>query len=216
MTHLALSLIALFSTAVHAVNGQCKPRPGSSGWPSDQDWQTLNQTINGKLLAPLPPAIVCDSARPEFNNASCTDLIVSTKWFNSSFHADHPSSVDWPNWQNDGCIPPIFTKNVSTPCDTTAFPAYVVAAESGDDVAAAVKFAAKSGVRLVVKATGHDFLGRQVMGRTFRNETLSLTRSRLGPLRLEHFQSILRAYEGSKYTNLSPRAHALKLAGFQQ
>ena len=37
---------------------------------------------------------------------------------------------------------------------------YAVAAESAQDVAAAVNFARQHGIRLVIKGTGHDYLGR--------------------------------------------------------
>ncbi len=37
---------------------------------------------------------------------------------------------------------------------------YAVAAESASDIAAAVNFARDKGIRLVVKGTGHDYLGR--------------------------------------------------------
>ena len=136
---------------------QCKPHPHGQGWPKTAQWSSLNHTVGGRLLAPLPPAVVCDHDRPQYNEESC-NLLAST-WFQSNFHASDPISVDWPNWQGDGCLPSIFG-NASIKCDTKPFPAYVVAAEKKEDVAAAVKFAARTGVRLVVKGTGHDFLGR--------------------------------------------------------
>jgi FAD/FMN-containing dehydrogenase len=42
----------------------------------------------------------------------------------------------------------------------TAVSPYAVAAESADDIAAAVDFARDNNVRLVVKGAGHDYLGR--------------------------------------------------------
>lgn len=41
---------------------------------------------------------------------------------------------------------------------------YAVAAETAEDVAAAVDFARQHGLRLVVKGTGHDYLGRSCAG----------------------------------------------------
>ena len=134
----------------------CKPLPNSHNWPRHAEWEALNKTVEGRLLAPLPPAIVCDSSKPQFDNASCMHVVGN--WFNSTFHADDPVSVNWPNWQHDGCMPPVL--NATAQCDPRPFPSYVVDASKAEDVAAAVKFASKTGVRLVVKGTGHDFLGR--------------------------------------------------------
>lgn len=47
-------------------------------------------------------------------------------------------------------------------CTNTGYPVYVVAAEEASDVKAAIDFARSHGIRLNVKSTGHDFLGRSV------------------------------------------------------
>ena len=62
------------------------------------------------------------------------------------------------NWQdNDTCIQPRLSQG-SASCDLSQFPAYVINASSAAEVAAGVKFAGDTGVRLIVKGTGHDFL----------------------------------------------------------
>lgn len=137
--------------------GKCKPVPGTRDWPSPRSWSKFNSTLNGALLAPLPPAAVCDPSKPVYSNVSCS--LVSASWFNSSFHAGDPVSVDWPNWQADACVPPAIF-NDSKGCDENEFPRYVVNATTAKHVSSAVRFAARTGVRLVVKGTGHDFLGR--------------------------------------------------------
>ncbi|MBE3048343.1 FAD-dependent oxidoreductase [Candidatus Bathyarchaeota archaeon] len=48
---------------------------------------------------------------------------------------------------------------------------YSVAARSAADVSAAVKFAGKHNVRLVVKNTGHDFAGRSLAPHSLQIET---------------------------------------------
>ncbi|PHH78367.1 hypothetical protein CDD80_6990 [Ophiocordyceps camponoti-rufipedis] len=47
-----------------------------------------------------------------------------------------------------------------TPCELASFVRYTVAARDAKDVAATVKFAKRHNVRLVIKNTGHDYLGR--------------------------------------------------------
>ena len=136
----------------------CKSVPGRPDWPPVESWQALNTSLNGRLLAPLPPSVVCDPSKTNFfNNDTCS--LVGASWFNSSFHADDPVSVDWPNWQNDACLPTAIY-NESTECDTKPFPNYVVNASQPEHVAAAIRFAAQTNVRLSIKGTGHDFLGR--------------------------------------------------------
>jgi FAD/FMN-containing dehydrogenase len=45
-------------------------------------------------------------------------------------------------------------------CSPAGYPRYVVQAVNANDVQQVVLFATETGVRLVVKGTGHDFLGR--------------------------------------------------------
>jgi hypothetical protein len=162
-TFLPISLSILFrvpfgQAAAVTTYAKCRSVPDSASWPSQDVWKSFNETLEGALLAPVPPAIVCDPSRGNYyNNATCSALAVD--WFNSSFHAADPVSVDWPNWQKDACLPTVLT-NTSTDCRTEPFPHYVVNATAREHVAAAVKFAAKYKVRLTVKGTGHDYLGR--------------------------------------------------------
>ncbi|KIX02492.1 uncharacterized protein Z518_08433 [Rhinocladiella mackenziei CBS 650.93] len=137
---------------------ECKTEPGDADWPSLAEWRAFNISVDGNLLAPLPPGKACDVSSSAFDNDTCT--LVGTRWANSSFHAADPVSVDWPNVQGDNCLPRSLTLSPDTPCDGSVFPQYVVNASTGAHVAEAVKFAGTHGVRLSVKGTGHDFLGR--------------------------------------------------------
>ena len=129
---------------------QCKVTPDSPDWPSDEQWQALNNSVSGHLIQPVPPGAVCHPDFPQYNNASCGALY--GKWTDPSFHYSTPATVDY---NDDACLP-----SADTPCSAAGYPAYVVDAASASDVQAAVQYAAKTGVRLIVKATGHDFVGR--------------------------------------------------------
>ena len=59
------------------------------------------------------------------------------------------------DYNDISCLP-----DPAQPCSSTGYPAYAVQAESAGDVQAAVNFAARTNVRLVIKSTGHDYLGR--------------------------------------------------------
>jgi hypothetical protein len=78
-------------------------------------------------------------------------------WSTWDFQTSDPISVAYNNWNNDSCLP---IRN--TPCSGKGYPVYVVNASQPEYVQAAVDFARNSNVRLIVKATGHDFRGRSV------------------------------------------------------
>ncbi|KAF8855701.1 FAD-binding domain-containing protein [Acephala macrosclerotiorum] len=136
-------------------HANCKAAPGSANWPSDIQWAQLNTSLSGRLLAPTPPGAVCHPTQSSFNPIQCAS--VQTGWLTSAWHADNPVSTIENNWNNDTCIPlPTF------PCSGEGYPVYVVNATCSEDVKKGVDFAREKGVRLVVKGTGHDYLGRSV------------------------------------------------------
>jgi FAD/FMN-containing dehydrogenase len=50
--------------------------------------------------------------------------------------------------------------NKAIPCRQGNLPVYAVAVESAEDISKTIKFASARNLRLVIKNTGHDFLGR--------------------------------------------------------
>ncbi|KAN0089987.1 FAD-binding domain containing protein [Hyaloscypha variabilis] len=130
----------------------CKATPNDASWPSLSQWKTLNQTLSGRLLHPLPPASSCHVFYPGSNN-TCAE--VTNSWSNMAFHQNNPVSTAWNNMNNDSCVP-----DPSAPCSGLGYPVYVVNASSANDVKLAVDFARENNVRLNVKASGHDYLKR--------------------------------------------------------
>ena len=148
----SICFLSFLPASIQAASQQyCKPIPGSADWPSDVDWQSLNTSISGRLIAPVPPGIVCQTNSSVHDTAACTQLY--TKWSSSSYHANDPFTTDY---NDDSCLP-----DPRAPCSTALLPAYVVNATNAADVQAAVRFAYRTGVRLIVKGTGHDYPGRQ-------------------------------------------------------
>jgi len=93
---------------------------------------------------------------------------VTSQWFNSSYHAAHPVSIDYPIWANDSCNP-IFPNGTSITgnsqaevqgCNIGNYPAYVVNATTASQVSTALVWASTRNIRVVVKATGHSYQGR--------------------------------------------------------
>jgi hypothetical protein len=134
-------------------NLKCKTTPGSKSWPNEHEWAKLNRTMSGRLIKPSPPGAVCHPSQPTFNALACP--AVEAGWLTTQWHADDPVSVPENNWNNDTCLPvPTY------PCSSEGYPIYVVNATSSEDVKNGVDFATKHNIRLIVKGTGHDYLGR--------------------------------------------------------
>ncbi|KAL8654043.1 MAG: hypothetical protein Q9226_003588 [Calogaya cf. arnoldii] len=124
---------------------ECKPLINSSQWPSPKIWKSLNDSLSGNLLAPSPPAVVCDPLKPKsFDRALCAQ--VGASWSNSRFHTNDPVSVTYPNWQSEACLPTTLLLNTTATCNLYPFPKYVVYASSVVHVAVAVKFASRTGI----------------------------------------------------------------------
>jgi FAD/FMN-containing dehydrogenase len=154
MTKLAIS--SIFAGFIGEAQAICKAIPGSTGWPSTTEWASFNQSISGVLLQPPPPGGICHQGQANFNITDCP--AVATAWTTSyAFHEDNPISNAYNNWNNDSCIP-----DPEAPCSGSGYPAYVVNATTAEQVQAAINFARENNIRLNVKASGHDFLGRSV------------------------------------------------------
>lgn len=105
-------------------------RPGTPGWPSEAQWESLKQAV-GDRLAPV--------ALPDLADPVVRELLA-----NPFYLGDQPGLT-----QNSGWLD----------AWRSAPSAYVVAAESATDVAAAVRFAGDHNLRLVVRGGGHSYLG---------------------------------------------------------
>jgi FAD/FMN-containing dehydrogenase len=105
-------------------------RPGMPGWPSEADWAGLNQAVGGRLSR---------VALPDFEDPAVRKLLSDPFYI-----GDQPGLT-----QNSGLL----DAWRSSPS------AYVVAAETAADVAAAIRFARAHNLRLVVKGGSHSFLG---------------------------------------------------------
>ena len=144
-------VLGLASALTH--NPKCKTAPGTASWPAENEWASLNRSISGHLIKTIPPGAVCHPTQPNFNILNCPT--VQAGWLTSKWHTDDPVSVIGDNWSNNTCLPvPTF------PCSGEGYPVYVVNATRPEDVKKGMDFARKNNIRLIVKGTGHDYLGR--------------------------------------------------------
>ena len=72
LTYLLLYCFTCLTSAKVTNDAPCRCLPGDECWPSDSDWQALNSSIGGRLIATAPLASVCHS--PNYDSAQCTPL----------------------------------------------------------------------------------------------------------------------------------------------
>lgn len=114
-------------------------RPADPLWPKAQEWETLRAQLEGHLDRPSLPFAACDKGA---GTAECQELIKNLQ--NPYFLGDQPGATQIWGWPN------AWTSSPS---------AYVVSAKTARDAAAAVNFARKYNLRLVVKGGGHSYQG---------------------------------------------------------
>lgn len=105
-----------------------------------EQWEQLNERLGGRLLRVESPLRACIV---DPGGAACSDAPANLH--NPFFCEDEPGAFQTTGWL-DGFV-------------SEASP-YAVAARTADDVAAAVTFARDHDIRLAIKGTGHDYLGR--------------------------------------------------------
>lgn len=153
---LQFALSVPLSALVGNAHAACKTVPGTPRWPSSEEWASFNTSLGGVLLMPPPPGGVCHQGQPNYNPTLCPTVI--KEWNTSStFHEDDPVSSLENNWNNDTCLP-----YPQLPCSGLGYPIYVVNATKAEHVQKAINFARERNIRLNVKASGHDYLGRSV------------------------------------------------------
>lgn len=111
-------------------------RPGRRGWPMASQWEALGRRVNGRLIRPQSPFA------PTASSAARAEAFEQLK--NPYFLGDQPALTQTSGWAGAWQSRPS---------------AYAVVAESAADVAAAVDFARKHRLRLVVKGGGHSYQG---------------------------------------------------------
>lgn len=114
-------------------------RPGQPGWPGAAEWEQLKRQVGGRLLKLDSPFAHCSATQPD---STCAQVL---KQLDNPFAVgDNPALTQTSGWAD------AWTSQPS---------AYAVAAESAADVVAAINFARRHHLRLVVKGGGHSYQG---------------------------------------------------------
>lgn len=114
-------------------------RPGDPLWPSIEEWEQLNEAVNGTLVKINSPLTACKASA---DNAACVELFKSLK--NPYFIGDSPALTQTSGWLDAWQSKPSV---------------YAVAAQNTSDVVAAVNFARNHNLRVVIKGGGHSYQG---------------------------------------------------------
>lgn len=116
-------------------------RPGDPGWPTAAQWEQLRQAVGGRLIeVHLPSALQTCLKTP--SSPACEAVFAELR--NPFYTGDQPGLTQSSGWYH------AWTSRPSV---------YAVAANGVADVVAAVDFARRHNLRLVVKGGGHSYQG---------------------------------------------------------
>jgi hypothetical protein len=146
--------LLLLASLVSARPG-CKCTYGEPCWPSKSAFQELASKISQPLLHPRPSEAACYAT----SNSSGDCAKVQDNKFNSYWRSTQPGAMQMPNWQAhtypNGSISTCYLNTtLEQPCEQGGIPVVGVDVRSVADAQAAIKFAAKNRLRLVIKNTG--------------------------------------------------------------
>ncbi|KAK3297304.1 uncharacterized protein B0H64DRAFT_122287 [Chaetomium fimeti] len=143
---------------------ECKCYPDDDCWPNKGQWEKLNNTVGGNLQVNIPPGAPCYNTFKgplgdveTYDEAECEK--VTSNWADEQFQIELPAAGLWTYFTNDTCRP------TTTPTDTCTlgyYPVLVIMAKTDAHIQAGINFARENNLRLIIRNTGHDFLGRSV------------------------------------------------------
>lgn len=156
---LLLAAAVTISSSTETPEG-CRTIPGDSSWPSLSAWNQFNQSVGGNLVATIPIAAPChETLFGEPSSVYDPDVCAALRnvWYYPTTHLVSSSSPMAYPFSNNSCNPFL---DPDTPCTLGGHVVYAVNATTSQDFQATVKFAKRNNIRLVIRNTGHDYLGK--------------------------------------------------------
>lgn len=141
-------------------------QPGQSCWPTISELQDFNQSVSGALKVTVPIGSVCFPNSPNFNDDACA--AVQANYMNATFRASSIGVLENTAWETCGtanCFPGVFVSQGQT-CSLGRLSALQVNVQTSQDITTTIAFVRKYGIRMVVKNSGHDYLGRSSAANT--------------------------------------------------
>ncbi|KAI0045240.1 FAD-binding domain-containing protein [Auriscalpium vulgare] len=133
-----------------ASSALCRNQPGDPGFPSADQWEGLRKCLDGRLIPVVPSAQAC-------RELNCTQ----SQWQSALFQARVPGSMNNYNWEQDYySTPPSMCLRNSATCGQGRVPLFAVNATTAGQIQAGIIFASRHNLRVSVKSSGHDYLGR--------------------------------------------------------
>ncbi len=180
----AAALLVALPTALGG--SDCKYLPGDAEWPTVAQWNALNGTVGGRLVATYPLGSPCH--KPTYDAAKCAEL--QANWLYPQLQyvnlpvspecqetmltvvssMESSSSVMAPFFANQTCDP---WTSADKPCTLGNYVSYAVNATSDADVVQAIKFVKRRNVRLVIRNTGHEYV--QTISTSKHESTTNIT-----------------------------------------
>ncbi|THU97181.1 hypothetical protein K435DRAFT_663116 [Dendrothele bispora CBS 962.96] len=165
-TLLILPLLAF--TVLSQAASRCRCLYNDTCWPSEDQFSDLQSKLSQPLIRPVPPATPCYP--PSDPSENCTDVLANAS--NGRWLSDRAGAMQSMNFQafitDNGTIETCF---LDTSLNAAACPGApsICPTEGGstETQGAAVVFAAEHDLRVVIKNTGHDLLGRSIARNSF-------------------------------------------------
>lgn len=138
------------------IEPSCRCMPGDACWPTPSEWEQFNRTLGGKLIGTVPLASVChvDPFAP-YNAQDCERL--RSVWGYPATHYSSSSSIMASFFANHSCDP-FLPKEAR--CILGSYVQYAVNVTDASDVQKTLHFTTARNIRLVIRNTGHDLLGK--------------------------------------------------------
>ncbi|KAI0005787.1 FAD-binding domain-containing protein [Xylariaceae sp. FL0662B] len=140
----------------------CKCYLGDDCWPTESSWTELNSTVEGNLQIVVPPGASCHNTfegplgtLSTYDAGACADATVN--FGNEAWTVEKPEAALWTYFTNDTCRP---TGDPNDSCTLGYYGVYLIVAQTKEHIKAGVDFARKNNLRLIIRNTGHDFIGR--------------------------------------------------------
>lgn len=151
--YLSSHLTVSFAGGDRNKDSSCRTIPGDESWPTDDAWAAFNTSVGGRLIRTIPIASVCHGS--DYEEDKCNEL--RDHWFLAETHLSSPSSPMAYEATKGGCNP---FADWEAPCNLDGLVAYTVNATSVDDFKTTVQFVKTHNLRLVIRNSGHDYLGK--------------------------------------------------------
>jgi len=135
----------------------CRCFPNEPCWPSPQQWSDFNVTLGGKLISTVPIGSVCHThgEYAAYDPDACADLL--SYWGYPVTHYE-TSSSPMASWFTNLSCDPFLAPNAS--CNIGTVQRFAVNVSAAEDVQKTIRFTRDHNLRLVIRNTGHDYLGK--------------------------------------------------------